>query len=326
MLPYHHFTREERKYLQELLESGYGIRKAARALGRSPSSVSREISRNRCKYPTEHNRGNRFLYNHWRADIEAICRRRRHVRQAIPDGSECRSFIIEHLQKAWSPEQICAVLKRNDPLLTLSFSTIYRYIHKGYLKPVSAKKNLRRKGKNYRLVRKNCNVIHPDRLIPEWPEEIKSRIRIGDWEGDTVYGGIGKGLLVTLVDRKTRFLCAARIASRDATETREAIENLLKGLPVYSLSLDNGTEFSEFKTLEANLNAPIYFAEPHKPWQRGTNENTNDILRFYFPKGFDFFSVTDEYVAEVVDSINHRPRKCLGWLSPFDAMFSVALT
>lgn len=325
MLPYHHFTREERKYLQELLESGYGIRQAARALGRSPSSVSREISRNKSKHPTEHNRGNRFLYNHFKADIDAICRRRRHARQAIPDDSECRAFIIEHLQKAWSPEQICAVLKRKDPFMTLSFSTVYRYIHKGYLAPITAKKNLRRKGKNYRLVRKNCNVIHPDRLIPEWPEEIKSRLRVGDWEGDTVYGGIGKGLLVTLVDRKTRFLCAARIASRDAAETREAIEKLLKGLPVHSLSLDNGTEFAEFRTLETNLGAPIYFAEPHKPWQRGTNENTNDILRFYFPKGFDFFSVSDEYIAEVVDSINHRPRKCLGWVSPFDAMFSVAL-
>ena len=130
---------------------------------------------------------------------------------------------------------------------------------------------------------------------------------------------------MTLVDRKTRFLCAGLIHSRSSTETREMIEALLKNMPVKSISLDNGSEFSEFRELEQNLNTEVYFAEPHKPWQRGTNENTNDILRFFFPKGYNFHSLDDEILQNIILSINLRPRKCLGWRSPFEEFFGVAL-
>ena len=165
------------------------------------------------------------------------------------------------------------------------------------------------------------NSIQPDRIIPQWPEEIRRRERIGDWEGDTVYGGVGKGLLVTQVDRKSRFLRAGLLAKRDALLTKDVICKLLKDLPVKSISLDNGSEFSEFRAVEKELNTLVYFAEPHKPWQRGTNENTNDILRFFFKKGFDFHSVTRETVDDVVDLINNRPRKCLGWKTPAEVFF-----
>ncbi len=167
----------------------------------------------------------------------------------------------------------------------------------------------------------NYNSIHPDRTIPQWPEEIRRRERIGDWEGDTVYGGIGKGLLVTQVDRKSRFLRAGLLAKRDASLTKDVICSLLKDIPVKSISLDNGSEFSEFHALEKELHTLVYFAEPHKPWQRGTNENTNDILRFFFPKGFDFRTVSQELVELVVDLINNRPRKCLGWRTPAEVFF-----
>ena len=103
------------------------------------------------------------------------------------------------------------------------------------------------------------------------------------------------------------------------------IETLLNDKPVKSISLDNGSEFSEFKILEQNLKTEVYFAEPHKPWQRGTNENTNDILRFFFPKGYDFHSLDNEILQNIVLSINLRPKKCLGWRSPFEVFFGVAL-
>ena len=108
-------------------------------------------------------------------------------------------------------------------------------------------------------------------------------------------------------------------------ETREMIENLLKDKPIKSISLDNGSEFSEFKLLEEHLKTEVYFAEPHKPWQRGTNENTNDILRFFFPKGYNFHTLSNEFLQSIVLSINLRPKKCLGWRSPFEAFFGVAL-
>ena len=162
----------------------------------------------------------------------------------------------------------------------------------------------------------NFNTIQPDRLIPDWPEEIRRRARIGDWEGDTVYGGIGKGLLVTQVDQRSRFLRAGLLATREATPTKDAICQLLKGLPVESISLGNGSEFAEFHKMEEELKTFVYFAEPHKPWQRGTNENTNDLLRFFFPKGCDFRLVTQTLLNQVVSLINNRPRKCLGWRTP----------
>ena len=141
-----------------------------------------------------------------------------------------------------------------------------------------------------------------------------------------MYGGVGKGLLVSLVDRKSRYLRLGLLRKRNAEDTRKVIEKLLRDLPVKSISLDNGSEFSEFRKLEENLNTLVYFAEPHKPWQRGTNENTNDIVRFFFPKGFDFRAVTDEDIQLVEDLINNRPRKCLAWETPTEILQeSVAL-
>ena len=177
------------------------------------------------------------------------------------------------------------------------------------------------------LPRNSCyNSIQPERIIPQWPDEIRNRTRIGDWEGDTVYGGIGKGLLVSLVDRKSRYLRIGFLPKRSATGTRLVIEKLLYGLPVKSISLDNGSEFSEFRKLEEHLHTLVYFAEPHKPWQRGTNENINDIIRFFFPKGFDFRSISDEDILLVEHLINNRPRKCLHWNSPAEIFVeSVAL-
>lgn len=114
---------------------------------------------------------------------------------------------------------------------------------------------------------------------------------------------------------------AGLLTKRNALLTKNTIVSLLNGLPVHTISLDNGSEFSEFRALEEDLNALVYFAEPHKPWQRGTNENTNDILRFFFPKGFDFRTITQDDVDRVVELINNRPRKCLGWHTPTEVFF-----
>lgn len=136
-----------------------------------------------------------------------------------------------------------------------------------------------------------------------------------------MYGSPGKGLLVTQVDRKSRFLRAALLERREAALTKTVICRMLKGFPVHSISLDNGSEFSQFRELEKELHTVVYFAEPHKPWQCGTNENTNGILRFFFPKGCDLRSVSQEHVDSIVALINARPGKCLGWRSPVEVFF-----
>lgn len=317
MLSYTHFTRIERIKLEELKKKGKSIREIARELGRSPSSVSREFRRNRSK------KG----YNNWGATILYILRRRNcHPASRLADGTEIRRYVEDKLSLYWSPETIAACWNNEHPDDSLSHSTIYRWLAAKKLKGFSRKKHLRRRGKRIQTRNANYNTIHPDRLIEDWPEEIRTRIRIGDWEGDTIYGGVGKGFAATMVDRKSRYLAAARVLTRRPEDTSNAIYKALQGLPVKSISLDNGSEFSLFHQIEEHFDTLVYFAKPHAPWQRGTNENTNGLLRFFFPKGFDFRAISDEDFNEVVDLLNHRPRKCLGWKSPAEVFFeSVAL-
>ena len=327
-MSYTHFTLEERKYLQKLLSEGLSMRRIADILERSPSTISREIKRNKTKNKPKRS-DNPYWYNHWRAQILYTCRRRTNKLHAFKLDTDEWDFIVDGLNKFWSPEAICGRWKNLFPnRKPLHFSTIYRYIARGLFPDIQRKTHLRRRGKRIQTRNANYNTIQPDRIIPEWPAEIRDRSRIGDWEGDTVYGGIGKGLLVTLVDRKSRYLKMGLLQSRNADETRKVIQKLLNGLPAKSISLDNGAEFSEFRELESALTAPIYFAEPHKPWQRGTNENTNDIVRFFFPKGFDFRTISQEFVDIISDLINNRPKKCLDWKTPAEVFFdkTVALT
>lgn len=315
MLSYTHFSLEERKCLQKLLEEGESIRFIARSLGRSPSSVSREIRRNSSK------KG----YHHWRAQTLSIVRRRQQDRHALCPGTPEWDYIIQGLENFWSPEAISGRWSRDYPeRKPLCFSTIYRYVKQNRFPKITPQTHLRRRGKHSLPRNANYNSIQPEHLIPEWPIEIQNRLRLGDWEGDTVYGGTGKGFLVTSVDRKSRYLCAGLLLKRSAEETRQVLENMLRGLPVQSISLDNGSEFAAFRKLETALHTTVYFAEPHKPWQRGTNENTNDILRFFFPKGYDFRNLSQETLQKVVDLINNRPRKCLNWATPAE-VFAVAL-
>ena len=316
-MSYKHFTKEERYCLQELLERGWSMRRIAAELDRSPSSISREIGRNRAKYRPHHKPLNPYWYNAWRAQNLYTMRRREKVQAALMPETPQWDFIVEGLSNFWSPEAICGRWhKEHSDRKPLSASTIYRYIRSGKFPEITAKKHLRRRGKRSLPRNSNYNSVHPDRLIPQWPKEIKERERIGDWEGDTVYGKPGKGLLVTMVDRRTRYLCLGRILCRNTTHTLAAITAMMKGLPVRSISLDNGSEFSDYHRLEEELHTEVYFAEPHKPWQRGSNENINDAVRFFFPKGSNFSAVADEQVAEVEDLINNRPRKCLDWATP----------
>lgn len=304
------------------------MRKIAAILERSPSTISREIKRNKAKYKPHHKPDNKYWYNHWRAQNLYMLRRRNQKRTAGVNEGKAWDYIVDGLKKYWSPETISKRWHKDYPdKKELCVSTIYRYIKAGIFPDITAKNNLRRHGKRMTQRNSSYNSIQPDRIIPDWPDVIKQRLRLGDWEGDTVYGGVGKGLLVTLVDRKSRFVRIGLLRSRNSGDTVLVVVKLLIRLAVKSISFDNGSEFSEFRELERELHTLVYFAEPHKPWQRGTNENTNDIIRFFFPKGFDFRTVTDSDVQYIEDLINNRPRKFLNWKTPAEVFFnsSVAL-
>lgn len=308
MQSYHHFTLTERESLRISIAEGKSIRQIANDLGKSPSSISRELSRNRNKDGS---------YHPWRATTLYIIRRKKCRRRLLLDSNaDMKQWVLEGLAKYWSPEIIAQRWKMENPNSKLSYQTIYAAIKNGYLNGINKKTHLRRRGR-----RKNSHqsaTIHPDHTIHERAKIIEQRERLGDWEGDTVYGAIGKGLLVTCVDRKSRYLAASLLKSRAIDETKEAVLVALHGLKVNSLTLDNGSEFAAFKELENELDAPIYFADPHSPWQRGSNENINDLIRFFFPKGTNFHLVSQDILDSVISLINNRPRKCLGWLSPIE--------
>ena len=194
-MSYTHFTIEERKSLQEFKKEGLSIREMSRRLDRSPSSISREFKRNSNKDAT---------YNYWRAYSIAKGRKRTNNRRKLHSGTEAWDYIVERLKRFWSPEQIVMRYERDYGKKPISVKTLYNYIDRGEFPKINKKEHLRRRGKRKYNRKTNCNTIHPDRLIPEWPEEIVSRSRVGDWEGDSVLGAVGKGGVTTLVDRKTR--------------------------------------------------------------------------------------------------------------------------
>ena len=310
MKPYTHFTTEERICLEAMLNFGKSISEIAKTLGRARSSVYREIKRN----------GNRLgEYNAWGAFSKARYRRKASVRKPrIQIGTQLYQFIKDCLLCYWSPEMIARCWNAEHPHDRISFATIYRAIRCGLFKGITPKSHLRRRGKKKYARRSRFNSIQPDHTIHERSEAIEKRERCGDWEGDTVCGAVGKGGLLTLVDRKTRYLIAILIPNFNSETVRTAMIKALYQYHPKSITLDNGAEFAKFREFESELQTIVFFADPHAPWQRGTNESTNDQLRFWFQKGFDFRSVTQEDIDRVVAIINTRPRKCLGDKSPHE--------
>lgn len=306
MQSYQHFTLLERESLSEKLKEGKSLRQISKEMGRNVSSISREYNRNKNKDGG---------YHPWRATVLYICRRKRSIRKPRFADETIKDFVTGGLEKFWSPEIISERWKLENPEITLCHSTIYRSIKKNLLPEFNAKTHLRRHGKKKR--NPGC-IIHPVHTIHDRSPEIENRCRMGDLEGDTVYGGIAKGCLLTLVDRTSRFLYAAVSKTRESKVIEEAFGKALKNFQPKSITLDNGSEFANFLQIEKNHNTTIYFADPHSPWQRGSNENINGLIRFFFPKGTNFHSVSQEELHRVLSLINNRPRKCLGWLSPIE--------
>lgn len=309
MKPYTHFTPKERESIYLLLKINTKVSEIAKKLQRDKSSVSREINRNKDKKTGEYNPFEaQRLYQSRRTKCKRAYR--------IQKGTKLYDYICEKLKCFWSPEIIAAKWNKENPQETISFSTIYLALYKGVFKGIQAKTHLRRRGKKKYGKRGRFNTIQPEHTIHERPTEADIRLRLGDWEGDTVRSSPGKGCIVTFIDRKSRKLLAAQSKDMSAKSVFNAILKAFKGITPKTITLDNGSEFAMFKELEKALHTTVYFADPHSPWQRGSNENTNGLLRFFFPRGFDFRTLTDRELNKVVKLINSRPRLCLNLLSP----------
>ena len=310
MKSYNHFTQMDICCLFYLLQLGTSQTQIARTLNKHRSSVSRLIKR--CP-------GGNFnpevSYENYLENRKKCIRKHR-----VQKGTELFEFIQEKLYEYWSPEIIALKWNEKHKDESISFNTIYSTIKNGVFEKISAQTHLRRRGKQKYGHRSQYCTIQPDKTIHDLPEEAKYRERLNDWEGDTIRTTPGKGCIVTLLDRKSRFLLAKSVDKVSSEKVCNAIREAFNENEIHpkTIVFDNGSEFAKFRELERDLQTSIYFADLHSPWQRGSNENINDCLRFFLPRGMDFRNLDDGYLENVVSLLNNRPRKCLGLKSPHE--------
>jgi len=307
---YTHITIEERICLQEYYKKGYSYRKIAELLGRNVSTISRELRRN-CTYMN----AAPAYYPHTAQKKSNL--RRSYCHRGMFWDKEVLEYIDEKLSLTWSPEQIS---KTPCEFKMPSFKTIYRWIDERYLR--STLKNLRRKGKTRKRLG-NGGRFTTGKSIRKRDKSVYKRNEFGHWEADTVVSGQGKSKVcfATLAERKTRFYIAVKIPDRTGKSMADAMIGVLSKLPkdaVKTITCDRGSEFSDWRRIEKELNCSMYFADPYCAWQKGTNENLNGLLREFYPKGRNLSRVSPKTLEKNLALINARPKKVLNFQKPVD--------
>ena len=316
MSSYKHFTMAEREKSMVLLAQNMSLREIARNLGRSASSVSREIRRNKNKDGS---------YSSSTAERKYLHRRKNCGRKPmLLKNEEMRQYVEDKLQLCWSPDEIAGRAKLENCSFTLSYNTIYRAIERGDI-PKKLRCFLRFKRRKNRKKKKadKRGTIHGAVSFRERPHTAEDRTEPGHFESDTVLGARGTGALGTHVDRMTGYLVAFKIPDRKGNAFIYATADIMKKLPEAmrkTFTVDHGKEFYNHKLLAELTGMNVYFCDPYSPWQRGSNENTNGLLRQFFPKGASLADVTDQRLQIVVDLINNRPRKRFGYRSPVEVL------
>ncbi len=313
---YTHLAYEQRCQIYALLKRGNSKFQIAEVVGAHVSTIKRELKRNQGK------RG----YRYKQAQIKASNRRVNTSRKKRKMTTEVLLYVEKMLcDRQWSPEQIAGRMKK-DLLFSVSHESIYRFVWKDKHDGGSLYKHLRRKGKKYgqRGSKLAGRGLIPGRIgIEQRPEIVNAKERVGDFEGDTIVGVNHKGAIVSLVDRVTKITRLELIQKANADETHEAIVRALTPIKkhVLTITTDNGKEFAKHADTSKKLCADCYFANPYHSWERGLNENTNGLVRQYFPKGTDFTKITYSKISEVEYLLNSRPRKSLNFQSPLEIFF-----
>ena len=322
-----YLSQEERIQIADRLRLGDSIRAIARLPGRDPGTVSREVERNRNPESGD--------CEPYRAQQKAADRLRRPKPRKAADGTPLWAEILAGLRRHWSPEQIANRLRLDFPDngdMHASVETIYQAIYlqaRGELK-----QELKRAMRQGRAKRKpqgdggrRPRFREPMVMISERPPEIEDRAVPGHWEGDLITGTRNKSAIGTLVERTTRFTILLRLPDgHDAEHVQQAIIDKMRHLPKLlrnSLTWDQGSELALHKRITTALDMAVYFCDPHSPWQRGTNENTNGLLRQYFPKGTDLSAYPEDHLDAVAEELNDRPRKTLGFMKPSEKIIEL---
>jgi IS30 family transposase len=319
-MTYKQLTQEQRYQIYALMKVGFTQKQIAAEIQVHPSTVSRELQRNRGK------RGYRPHQAH------LLSQKRKLARQKTRIAPETWKTVEQHLLEQWSPEQINGYLKlSNQP--GVSHEWIYQYIYRDKLSGGTLSDNLRCQKKRRKRYGKNSRrgQIPNRRMIQERPAIVGSRERAGDWEIDTIIGKGHKQAIVSLVERKTRYCLLAKVERKTAEQIEQAACRKLSVYQelVHTITSDNGREFANHDKIAATLEASFFFAHPYCSWERGSNENTNGLVRQYFPKQMAFALITDKQIQAVEDKLNSRPRKTLGYRTPNELFFKeqkIALT
>lgn len=318
MPQYNRLTSEQRYAIETFLRKGEDPSEIARSLGVSPSTISREIRRDGMTSNS---------YCHSKAH--------KHAQRALQTKSHCKisSSVWELVEQRlrtqqWSPEQISCTLKIQGRA-SVSHESIYQYVYRDRQTGGDLYKHLRHHRKTYKkrgLGRERRGRIKNAVSIEQRPAIVETRERCGDWEMDTVIGTIGGRVLVTMVERQSRYLKVLLAESKGAFEVTESIIKALKPMSekVHTMTFDNGKEFARHELISELLDAKSYFAHPYHSWERGLNENTNGLLRQYFPKGSSFDNLSAQEIQRVEELLNSRPRKSLDWKTPNDIFKSSA--
>ena len=315
---YKHITTNERCCIANFLSLGLSLRKIAKHLNRNVSTISREVKRN--------STNGKYLAH---IACENYAKNRKNCgAKGKSSNPTLIKYIEDGLEKTWSPEQIAGRLRldyQDDKSMKIGFKTIYRWLYQKNIAKGNVNR-LRRKGKslNPKETRDKFNI---GKSIKDRPKEVRKRETIGHWELDTVVSSRGKSkaCLSTFVERKSRFLIAQVMENRKSLTLNFHCFTAFKDIPtnlIKTFTVDRGKEFAGYVDIENTLNIDVYFADAYASWQRGTNENTNGLLREFYPKKFDFSSINQKELDNIVTIINNRPRKCLGYKTPaevFDA-------
>jgi len=321
-MSYHHLTMAERNVIHNLRMFGQSRAEIGRCLGRSPSTIGRELKRNR-------NSTGQYLPDI--AQVKANARHRSCIVRPKTGDRRLMAHVAGRIAQRWSPEQIAGRLEVRPPKrlagVTISHATIYRWIwacpqRSKQLRPylrVACKKRRKPYGKPSRRGQ------IPNRVsIDERSEVVDARSRLGDWEGDTVVGKGRSGYVATCVERASRYLVARKQPGCSAKEATASLYGSMRRLPPdrrRTLTVDNGREFAGHEDIARLLRFSVYFAHPYSSWERGTNENTNGLLRQYLPKTESFSQLTGWQLESYVGQLNNRPRKCLNYRTPAEVFW-----
>lgn len=312
MRGYTQLTREERYQIYILKKDNYSQTEISDLLGRDKSTISRELRRNRGL------KGYRPKQAH---DL-ALARRLNKVRSRL--SRDIWQQVEALVRQEWSPEQIVGRLEMEQDI-HISHEWIYQYIYADKRSGGDLYRYLRcQKKRRKRYGSYDRRGLIPNQVsIDERPAIVDGRGRLGDWEGDTVIGKRHQGALVTLVERKSLYTVMQAVMHKTAEAVRDAVTELLTPFAelVHTITYDNGREFADHEGMASNLEADIYFAHPYSSWERGVNENTNGLIRQYFPKSRNLTTVTVDETEHAMDKLNHRPRKTLGYRTPYEVLF-----